>query len=1085
MGVRHHRNTHLRAAAHGGQVLVSSVTVDLVREALTAELTVRDLGIHQLKDIDGSERIWQLVHPDLPSDFGPLLSVVGAPTGRLAEDRLARRQPFVGRENELRQLRAGFESASTGDGALILLVGEPGIGKTALSDQLCRFVSAAGGLSLVGHCYEEGSFRPPYQPFVEVFATYLHGLNSEALQAELGSSAADLARIVPTLRERLQVSPPSPGDPEEDRWRLLQAATDLLRNASAKQALLVVLEDLHDADRGTLDLLLYLARNLHGARILVVGTYRDVEVDRAHPLSTALTELHRASQVERIHLRGLPTDEVQQLMAETSQQTIAQPFAELVHRQTEGNPLFVRETLRFVIDAGLAERRAGALGRVGDQSLAGRIPEGLRDAVGKRLSRLSEGTNRVLSMASVIGREFQLDVLSQVLALPDEGLEAAIEEASAAGIIEERSVVGTTITYRFCHAFFRQTLYDEIVAPRRIRLHQQVAHALEEVHAQRLEEHAAELAEHYAFSSNTVDLAKAVHFAELSAKSASDVFAYGEAARLLELALAVLDLADPEDQSKRCDLLLALGEALWPAGETQRVITRIAPDALSLSQALTDRARASRACGLALDAFWLQGATTAGELPEFRRWAEQARAHADAHSSERIKADHALAEVRVTQGRWQDVRELRLEALALARQLGDAEALFSSAFWVTLNSAPQHLDVRLRLAEESTAWSRQGVTGRTLGTFLWTSGMLLLANGERARAEEVWRQMEDVAERTHAATVRLHVPQSSALLAIVDGQLEKSLELLTRYVARADELGASVRGRISGLSRLISPALYLGRADVWLSALEDYNRLAGLGWAQSPSGVALRATCLARLARVEEGRELVTPVLDEAEAASAEDETPMTILVPLLHAAVLFEHRGAARVLSDQLACVAHLSITAWEFPTCLARQLGDAAVLLGDRSAARAYYAQALEAAGKIRFRPELALSHLQLAELMVEDADNAKRFEALDHLEIAIPEVIDMKMQPALGRAVALRESLAPAAALAPVRESTSDTLTVRERQIATLMAHGLSNREISEKLVITEGTVEVHVKHILGKLGFRSRAQVAGWFNRKGSA
>jgi predicted ATPase len=242
------------------------------------------------------------------------------------------------------------------------------------------------------------------------------------------ASAADLARIVPTLRERLHVSPPPPGDPEEDRWRLLQAVTDLLRNGSAKQPLLAVLEDLHDADRGTLDLMLYLARNLHGARILVVGTYRDVEVDRAHPLSAALSELHRASNVARIHLHGLSTVEVQQMLAETSQQTISQPFAELVQRQTEGNPLFVRETLRFVIETGLVERRDGVWRRVGDQSLAGRIPEGLRDAVGKRVSRLSDSTNQVLGVASVVGREFQLDVLRQVLARPEEELKTALEE---------------------------------------------------------------------------------------------------------------------------------------------------------------------------------------------------------------------------------------------------------------------------------------------------------------------------------------------------------------------------------------------------------------------------------------------------------------------------------------------------------------------------------------------------------------------------------------------------------------------------------------------------------------------------------
>jgi predicted ATPase len=362
-----------------------------------------------------------------------------------------------------------------------MLVGEPGIGKTTVCEQLCRFVSATGGLPLVGHCYEEGSFRRPYQPFVEAFSTYLRDCDAETLTAELGSSAAELARMVPMLRERLTAVAPRPaGDPEEDRWRLLDAAMDLLRAVAAKQPLLIVLEDLHDADRGTLDLLLHVARNLRGTRVLVVGTYRDVEVDRAHPLSAALTELHRFSNVARIQLHGLSTDEVHRLLAETSQQTVSQPFADLVHRQTEGNPLFVRETLRFVIDTGLMERRDGALRRVGDQSLVGRIPEGLRDAVGKRLSRLSESTNRVLSVASVIGGEFQLDVLGQVVSCPNEELEAALEEASRAGIIEGQSVIGATVIYRFTHAFFQQTLSDEIMVPRRIRLHQQVAHALED-----------------------------------------------------------------------------------------------------------------------------------------------------------------------------------------------------------------------------------------------------------------------------------------------------------------------------------------------------------------------------------------------------------------------------------------------------------------------------------------------------------------------------------------------------------------------------------------------------------------------------
>jgi predicted ATPase len=215
----------------------------------------------------------------------------------------------------------------------------------------------------------------------------------------------------------------------------------------------------------------------------------------------------------------------------------------------------------------------------------------------------------------VIGREFQLDILLLVLAATEEELEAAIEEASAAGTIEERSAVGTAITYRFSHTFFRQTLYDEIVAPRRFRLHQLVALALEEVHRARLEEHAPELAEHDAFSSDISDLVKAIHYGELAARRAVDVFAHNDAVRHLERALVVLDLAAPNDQSRHCDLVLALGEALWPAGETERVITQVAPDAHALAVELADRRRAFRACRLALDCLYAQGAADVSSTP--------------------------------------------------------------------------------------------------------------------------------------------------------------------------------------------------------------------------------------------------------------------------------------------------------------------------------------------------------------------------------------------------------------------------------------------------------------------------------------
>lgn len=293
----------------------------------------------------------------------------------------------------------------------------------------------------------------------------------------------------------IHAEPIPTGDPGDDRYRLLHAVATFLRNASAAKPLLLVLEDLHDADHGTLDMLTYLSRNLGGSRVLVVGTYRDVEVDRAHPLSGTMAELRRVSSFERVSLRGLTAEEVQRLMSGTAGHEVSWGVAEAVHRQTEGNPLFAQEVVRYLVEGGLLAAEAGRPGPAAPVVMS--IPEGLRDVIGKRLSGLSPECNRVLVVAAVIGREFWLDLLQKVAGVAEDELFAALEDARAAAVVEERSSVGSRVTYRFAHAFFRQTLYEETIAPRRIRLHQQVARALTEVYVGRLDEHAVELAEHF------------------------------------------------------------------------------------------------------------------------------------------------------------------------------------------------------------------------------------------------------------------------------------------------------------------------------------------------------------------------------------------------------------------------------------------------------------------------------------------------------------------------------------------------------------------------------------------------------------
>ena len=257
-------------------------------------------------------------------------------------------------------LETALDDALSGQGRLVMLAGEPGIGKTRTAQELAAYAKEHGAQVLWGWCYEEGSLSLPYLPFVEALRDYVLSCEIADIRQELGTGASDVARIVPEVRDRLQVEFRQPGDPEEDRYRLLQAVSEFLRNAASAQPLLLVLEDLHDADRGTLDLLTHLARNLAGFRLMVLGTYRDVEVDRTHPLSGTLVNLSRISSFSRVLIQGLAVDEVQRMVEAAAGQEVQSGLTVAVERQTEGNPLFVQEVLRYLVEEGLLVRQEGS-----------------------------------------------------------------------------------------------------------------------------------------------------------------------------------------------------------------------------------------------------------------------------------------------------------------------------------------------------------------------------------------------------------------------------------------------------------------------------------------------------------------------------------------------------------------------------------------------------------------------------------------------------------------------------------------------------------------------------------------------------
>ncbi|HEY96167.1 MAG TPA: protein kinase [Dehalococcoidia bacterium] len=907
------------------------------------------------------------------------------------------RRIFVGRENELKQLQNSFVGAMSGQGALIMVVGEPGIGKTSVCEQLATFVTLRGGMTLWGHCYEEGSLSLPYLAFVEAMRSYVLDRDPENLKKEMGSGVSDVARIVSEIREKLHVKPRESQNPEEDRYRLMQAVTSFLTNAAVVKPMLVILEDLHDADKGTLEMLSYVSRNLARARVLIIGTYRDVEVDRNHPLSAALAELRRVSSFGRVLLRGLNVEEVRRMLISITHEDIPIGLAEAIHRQTEGNPLFVQEVVRYLTEEKLLESPNGKFKTSEITKLEMNIPEGLRDVIGKRLTNLSEECNKILSIAAVIGREFRLDVLEKVAGITEDEVYKALEEAKGAAIVEERSAVGAAITYRFAHPFFRQTLYEEIIAPRRIRLHQHVAQTLEIVYAKRLTEHAVELAEHFSYSPDLSDLGKAVQYGEMAAQRAMDVYDYGEAVRLLEQALKVQEVLNPDDTIKRCDLLQVLGETLSLAGEPTRAYEIILPEAFSLAVEGDDRKRAAHTCKLAIDALSLHQAGVSLATDVAAEWAERADKYADPDTVTRASADLCLGLVKYVTEQQREGARFLTQALNLARQLDDPQLFWEiSQNYLWHARAPQHTEDQLKLAEEIVVKPRTGVKTTTVGMTLLFAGNIILESGQREKSEEIFSETCEIAERTGQTNIKLLSMWVNLYYVFLDGRLDELVGLIQDTQHYANDMGRpEIAAFFAGNILALRSRLYLSHTDDELqTAIELVS--------DHPQEILP----LAYLGRNDEVNDILEhQVIERPGFGSTEDEIPAWKDISCIEAAVLVKNHRAAELLLKRISNTA--VVGTMKNATCTARHMGDAARLLGKPDEANEYYQIALDTAHKLRFRPEIAFTRFHIAELLLENYPDSKK-EAIDHLNFAINEFRVLHMQPSLEKALRHKDIL-----------------------------------------------------------------------------
>ncbi|GAC1532623.1 MAG: hypothetical protein NVS3B1_26490 [Marmoricola sp.] len=463
--------------------------------------------------------------------------------------------PFAGRDAAVEALADAWKQTVADRRQVILVSGEPGIGKTRLVTELARTVADEAGVVLMGRCFDD--LRAPYGPFAEALGHLVAYAPDSLLADHVGAAGGDLVRVIPEIRARVPDLPaPVIGDPELERLRVYRSVADLLARAGEMSPVLLVLDDMHWADAATVGLLMWLVRDTRPMRVAIVITYRDTDVDRTHPFAKALADLRRIPGVERIPLGGLDVDELSLLLERAGDQPMdddTRRLAQILESETEGNPFFVGEVILHLVETG--DIHHDGTRWVTDASvIEASVPEGVRDVVGRRMSALGDGVNEVLQAASLLNAEFDLAILSQLVEKPTETLVELLVEPCRRRLVIESDQVDR---YVFAHALIRQTLAEELPGGRRARLHRAAADAIEgaapEAHA--------EIARHLSAAGPVGDPVRAMTHAGLAAEAAAAQKAWEDAASWYERALDLEEMiAPPHEGVRRAQLLIRLGQ---------------------------------------------------------------------------------------------------------------------------------------------------------------------------------------------------------------------------------------------------------------------------------------------------------------------------------------------------------------------------------------------------------------------------------------------------------------------------------------------------------------------------------------------
>jgi DNA-binding CsgD family transcriptional regulator len=968
--------------------------------------------------------------------------------------------PFVGRETENAALDAALGDAWSGRGRLFLVAGEPGIGKSRLAGELTVRARDAGAQVGWGRCWEAGG-APAYWPWAEVLATLVDRIGVTELRARLGDSTDDLGQIIPALAAE---APDARLAPDTARFRLYDAVVRLCRLATVDAPMVAVVDDAHVADPSSLLLLQFLAGQLDTMGLVVVATYRDSEAT-GNGFADVVAQLVRERTTTRLRLGGLDAEGVSEVIGAATGVGPSPQLVARVREVTDGNPLYVGEAARLLATEGRLDDAIDP-----DRLL---IPRDVRETVLRRLSQLSDRCHRVLELASVLGRDFPLDVLA-VLAGEEIDVMSELDEAARATVVVDSP--GRAGHLRFAHAVMSEALYREIPSLRRRRLHDEAGRALEVLRGTDLGPRLAELARHCYASLPVGPVDRAVMSSRLAGERAVQQLAYEEGARLFDMALqALAGAAVPMAATNEewTDLLLALGDALSKGGDMAAAKAAFLDAADLARQSANAEQLARAALGYGGRFVWMRAGTDAKVIPLLR---DALTLLSEDDSELRVRLLARLAGAKRDEPSMEARDALSAEAVEIAARIGDpgtsAYALIARGLAISGPRAAQELRVlgeeAVRLAELAghQEHAAAGRLVRFMAVFATGPGELV-----RPALDEYTRLAEELRQPSH----RWYSDVVRASVLLLEGRLEAAESLMDAAQA-AGQKAQSWDAEATHLQALTMLRWEEGR----LGEMEEHLVSAGSMY----PGYRLFGPLLA-LARLETGRREEALGLAAEILHGGEERLPLDNgwLFGMTMLAEVTSRVGDRELASLQYVALepfaAQVGTGANEIASgSIHRPLGQLASVLGRTDDALAHF----EAAQVVHraYRADIWITHTDIDEATARlrrGSDEDRRRAA--KLVEAAAECSRREGWPALAaRAEELTQTLQR-----DERTALPGGLTRREVEVARLVAQGRSNREMAEQFVLSERTVETHVQHILTKLGFTSRSEIAAWAVRSG--